>query len=371
MIKRTSYWVFVVVMVAVLVLAACAPAATPAPATAVPPTAVPPTAVPPTAVPPTPEPAIGSPEHPIKVLFVPSVEANKIIAGGEIMAEALNKATGLTYEVSVPTSFAATIEEMCASPTDSIGFIPALGYVFASQLCGVDVEFKAVRRGFAVYWAQILVARDSDIQDISDLDGKKWGYVDAASTSGYMVPLVMLNDAGVKPSESVETGGHPQAVNAVYNGQVDFATTFYSPPSQPEGEPAWKEGDFPDVPDDVVDSCKLTEDKVSIICDGWVINDARGNIREEAPDVVQKLRILAISPSIPNDTLSFAPEFPADLREQISSALLEFAKTDDWNQSIGSKDAYGWTGITTAEDAEYDFVRKMVEAVGIKLEDLH
>jgi len=48
----------------------------------------------------------------------------------------LNEATGLTFEVSVPTSYAATIEEMCASPTDTMAFIPGLGYAIASQLCG-------------------------------------------------------------------------------------------------------------------------------------------------------------------------------------------------------------------------------------------
>ena len=117
-------------------------------------TAVPPTATPepPTA---TPEPAIGSPEPPIKVLFVPSVDANVIVSGGKIMSDALAKATGLTFEVSVPTSYAATIEEMCASPKDTIGFIPGLGYVLANQLCGVDVAFKAVRFGSDVYYAQI------------------------------------------------------------------------------------------------------------------------------------------------------------------------------------------------------------------------
>ncbi|MGH2627209.1 MAG: hypothetical protein ACRDHY_11215, partial [Anaerolineales bacterium] len=102
-----------------ILLAACGPQ----------PTAAPPTQVPPTAVPPTPEPAIGSPEHPIKVLFVPSVDAQVIVAGGDVMAHALNEATGLNFQVSVPTSYAATIEEMCASPADTMGFIPGLGYV--------------------------------------------------------------------------------------------------------------------------------------------------------------------------------------------------------------------------------------------------
>ncbi|HIE28144.1 TPA: adenosylhomocysteinase, partial [Candidatus Poribacteria bacterium] len=58
--------------------------------------------------------------------------AHVIVSGGEIMADALNKATGLSFEVSVPTSYAATIEAMCASPEDTMGFIPALGYVLAN-----------------------------------------------------------------------------------------------------------------------------------------------------------------------------------------------------------------------------------------------
>ena len=38
-------------------------------------------------------------------------KASLIVSGGKIMSDALAKATGLTFEVSVPTSYAATIEE--------------------------------------------------------------------------------------------------------------------------------------------------------------------------------------------------------------------------------------------------------------------
>ena len=55
------------------------------------------------------------------------------------MADTLNKATGLNFDVKVATSYAATIEEMCASPSDTMGFIPGLGYVLANARCGVDV----------------------------------------------------------------------------------------------------------------------------------------------------------------------------------------------------------------------------------------
>jgi phosphonate transport system substrate-binding protein len=313
---------------------------------------------------------IGSEAHPIKVLFVPSVDANVIVSGGEIMAQALNEATGLHFTVSVPTSYAATIEEMCASPTDSMGFIPGLGYVLANQLCGVDVAFKAIRFGWDVYWAQVLVPRDSDIDSLEDLNGLQWAYPDAGSTSGYLAILPLFQEHGVTPGETLEAGGHPGAVRAVYNGEADFGSSFFSPPLKPEGEEPWQPGDDPDIPAELVESCAPTDDGSALMCDGWRVLDARASLREEAPDVVQRVRILELSSPIPNDTLSFAPDFPAELRSQIEEALVAFAGTEAWNESIGNQDFYGWTGISPATDAEYDIVRQMIEIAGLSLEDL-
>jgi len=286
-----------------------------------------------------------------------------------VMADALKEATGLEFEVSVPTSYAATIEEMCASPTDTIGFIPGLGYGLASQLCGVEVAFKAVRFGYDVYWAQFLVARDSDIQTIEDLDGLKWGYGDTGSTSGYMVPLVMLQEAGVTPGEEVQTGGHNQSAQAVYDGEVDFATTFFSWPTDIDTGDSIVDEAHPDIPDDLVESCAVNADD-RLVCGNYRVRDARANIREGAPDVIQKVRILFISGDIPNDTMSFSPEFPADLRKKIGDALLAFAETEAWGESIGNQDFYDWSGISPATDAEYDVVRAMVAATGLTLEGL-
>ena len=360
--KHSTPLIAITLLLAAILLAACGPQATP--------TAAPPTEVPPTAVPPTPEAAIGSPEHPIKVLFVPSVDAQVIVAGGDVMADALNEATGLYFQVSVPTSYAATIEEMCASPADTMAFIPGLGYVLANQLCGVDVSFKAVRFGFDVYWAQILVPRDSEVDSIEDLNGLKWAYPDAGSTSGYMVPLVMFQEAGVTPGETVEAGSHNAAALAVYNGEVDFGTTFFSPPLRPEGMAAWEPGEDPEIPEDLVALCGPNAEGTRLLCGDWRVLDARASIRTEAPDIVQKVRILMISPPIANDTLSFGPDFPPELRAQIEDALVAFAETETWDTSIGSQDFYGWTGLSRATDEEYDFIRQMVAAAGITLENI-
>ncbi len=316
--------------------------------------------------------AVGTPENPVKVLFVPSVEADVIVTGGEVMREALETATGLSFEVSVPTSYAATIEEMCASPENTMGFIPGLGYVLASDRCGVDVSFKAVRFGWPVYWAQILVARDSEITSIADLEGKSWAFPDSGSTSGFMVPTLMFSEAGVTVGEQVEAGGHPQAALAVYRGEADFATTFFSPPLTPNFD--WAVGDAPDIPDDIIDSCAPNEEGTRLFCGPedaqWRVIDARASARADAPDIIQAVKILEISPEIPNDTLSFGPDFPADVRSDIEAALIAFAaECDDnddcaWNSSIGDQDFYNWTGIETAIDSEYDNLRTIVDLVG-------
>lgn len=313
---------------------------------------------------------LGTEENPIQVYFVPSVEASVIVSGGEVMAQALEEATGMKYEVSVPTSYAATVEAMCASPDNSIGFIPARGYVAANSRCGVEVGAAAVRFGWSVYWAEYIVRRDSDIFTFGDLEGKTWGYGDTGSTSGYVVPAVELQNAGITPGEEVQTGGHPATVLAVYNGEVDFGTTFFSPPLVPEGHAAWQIGDAPEPYDLTVDESFVTEDGERLMVGDFRILDARANVRDTNPDVVDQVRILRISSPIPNDTLSFGPDFPEETRQQIIEALIAFSGTDAWAQSIGSDDFYGWTSLAPITDAAYDPVRQQIEFLGLTDEDI-
>ncbi|MFV1860076.1 MAG: PhnD/SsuA/transferrin family substrate-binding protein [Anaerolineales bacterium] len=315
-------------------------------------------------------PDLGTADNPIQVLFVPSVNVDVMVESGDAIEQFLGDATGMVFEVSVPTSYAATIEEMCASPTNTIGFIPAFGYALANGLCGVEPALASERFGWNVYWAQYIVPRDSDIQTLQDLEGKTWGYGDTASTSGYLVPLSQLSDLGITPGDQVETGGHSSSARAVYLGEVDFATTFFSPPLLPEGR--WALGDPPDIPDEFISECGLN-DAGRLYCGEYRVLDARAGIREEAPDVVQKVRILAISPEIPNDTMSWSPEFPDELKQPIIDALIAYLESDACQvnaETICSPDFYEWTGAGPIFDENFDGIRILMEQQGITLENI-
>ena len=234
---------------------------------------------------------LGSEERPIQVLFVPSVEADAIISGGEVLTEALTEATGLNFEVSVPTSYAATIEEMCASPEDTIGFIPAQGYVLASERCGVTVGAAAVRFGLPWYAAQFVVPMDSPYESVEDLAGLTWAIPDFGSTSGYLYPLSMFTELGIEPGEIVESGSHNNAMLAVYNGEADFGTAFFSPPLLPNYERQWTYGvDDPEIWRDAGVSPVRNEEGRTFVAGGpdeggYRILDARSSVTDTAPDI--------------------------------------------------------------------------------------
>ena len=314
-----------------------------------------------------PETGLGSEGEPVKVLFVPSVDVDFMIAGGDLIEDALRMATGSYFEASVPTSYAATIEAMCASPTDTIAFIPAMGYALANQLCGVQPGLASERYGWNVYWTQFIVARDSEFQTIEDLEGATWAYPDAGSTSGFLYPSAIFADAGVTVGETVEAGGHPQVVKAMYNGEADVGTSYFSAPLLPEGN--WTVDMAPDVPDEVIADCAPNEEG-KLYCGDYRVLDARSAIVEEAPDVVQKVRILTLSGEIPNDTMSFSPEFPADLQATMIEAVTAYVASDACAETLCNEKFYDWTGVGPIFDENFDGVRLLMEAQGITLENL-
>jgi phosphonate transport system substrate-binding protein len=273
------------------------------------------------------------------------------------------------FKVDVPTSYAATVNEMCAGATNTIGFIPATAYVLGNDLCDIDVALKSLRFGYTEYWAEFIVPRDSTATSLADLAGLKWAYPDAGSTSGFLVPSGMFFEDGIKPGESFGAGGHSAVVRAVYNAEADFGTVFYSPSIDAEQNVLW-DGTLAaaDVPADLVDECELDADG-EIDCGGVFPRDARRNIREEAADVIQKVKIIELSDPIPNDTVSFSPDLPEDIRAKFIGALVDFAANDNENFRIAF-DAYSWSGLAVTDDSEFDFIRSLVQGLGITVDNL-
>jgi len=307
---------------------------------------------------------LGSAENPVKLYFVPSVEVSVIVSSGEAMSAFLKERTGLNFEVRVPTTYAAVVEEMGAAEADAMAFIPAFGYVLAHDKYKMDVALAVVRNGWHVYWTEYLVRRDSDIQSLEDLDGKSWAFPSTTSTSGYLVPATYFMKHGIEPGERVDAGGHPQAVIAVLEGSADFATVYFSPPGDD-----WQIGDPPE-PETGEFTYEEVEGSIRAYRGGQRLRDARVAVLSTYPNAVEDVRILALSDPIPNDTVSFCADFPADVRQQIIDGLIAYSQTEEGLAVLSDDRFYAITGFVPVEDAAFDPIRDMITELGMTEEDI-
>ncbi|ASY72444.1 phosphonate ABC transporter substrate-binding protein [Sinorhizobium fredii] len=112
----------------------------------------------------------------------------------------------------------------------------ASGYakIYLAKADAVEPILTTVQTDGATGYHSIMVARkDSGITKLEDLKGKKLGFADPDSTSGYLVPLVTLPEtigAPVKEyfGETGFGGGHENLVLEVLKGTFDAGTTFGS-----------------------------------------------------------------------------------------------------------------------------------------------
>lgn len=256
----------------------------------------------------------------LTMVFVPSRETDVVLFSGQQIGRMLSVALGVPVEAVVSTSYTAAIEAMCAGRAD-IGALNPFSYVLAHEKCGVEVSAVSLRFGLPFYRAQISARADAGINTIADLRGKRFAFVDPASTSGYLFPAAMLKKMGFDPdrffSQTVFAGSHPNVILAIYRGQVDGGASF---------------------------------------------EDARTNIQAQFPDVMQKIKVVGFTDPIPNDTWSLSARLSPAMRARIKDRLLRIAATPEGRQAL--RDLYSVDGLTD----KIELTEAQVRNLGIRFD---
>ena len=270
---------------------------------------------------------LGSKQNPIKMFFVPSLEAGKVVSSGEAIANYLENETKLHFKVAVPTSYAAVIEALGTYQAD-VTWLPTYAYILAKQKYDAQVRLMTVRNGLTKYRGQFVARSDSNIDSLQDIEGKVIAYTDAASTSGYIYPSAILKQRGITPKDYFFAGGHPQAILAVYSGRADVGCSYWSPPDA-KGKPM----------------------------------DAREKLLETYPDVFEKVKIVDYTDWIPNDTVTFRKDLPPELEGIIVQTLYRYAQSEEGKKVL--KALYDIDGLEYASDEDYEIVRTTLKTMNM------
>ncbi len=270
---------------------------------------------------------LGTEDNPIVWAFVPSGETQTVVTGAEEISNLLTEETGLYFNVLVTTEYAGAVEAMCADPAEAqMGSLNTFSYILANERCGVATELVAVRYGSPTYNGQIIANVDSGIQSIEDLEGATFCRPDPLSTSGWIIPMLTMRANGIDTDadiEVVDAGSHDAVVAAVYSGDCDAGATFV---------------------------------------------DARGNIEEDSPDVMEVVQVIATTADIPNDGVQFISGMDEELKTTITDALLAISQTEEGQEALDT--AYSWAGLEQHGDDFYDPFRQVLEASGMSIQDL-
>jgi len=186
--------------------------------------------------------------RPLHLVLTPSQKPTDLLAAGEEFALALGKLVGQPVRVTVASDYAAVVEAL-RNRTADLAFLHPAGYVLANREAKAMIIAQDRWHGNTSYKSRIYVRKDSGIKTLEELRGKTLAFVDPASTSGYVWPMVLLIKKGLVQNrdpktffkEAVFTGAHDAALQALLKGHVDAVASFDMAREQYLKDPAERE----------------------------------------------------------------------------------------------------------------------------------
>jgi phosphonate transport system substrate-binding protein len=170
---------------------------------------------------------------PIHLVLTPSQKPTNLLEAGAEFGRVLEKLVGVPFRVTVASDYAAVIEAL-RNRTADLAFVHPGGYVIANREAKAMILVRNVWHGKSTFTSRIYVRKESGLRQLEDLRGKTMAFVDPASSSGYIYPMVMLIQKGLVKNrdpktflrEVVYSGAHDASMRALLNGHVDAIASF-------------------------------------------------------------------------------------------------------------------------------------------------
>jgi phosphonate transport system substrate-binding protein len=145
----------------------------------------------------------------------------------EPLARYLQSRTGYKINLVVLPRYGNIIDNFVSKGMDG-AFFGSFTYTLAHAKLGVEVMARPENlEGISTYYGLIFVRKDSGIRTAADMRGKRFAFVDKATTAGYLLPLDYFHKNGIKDvrgyfRETYFAGTHEDAIYDVLNKKADI-----------------------------------------------------------------------------------------------------------------------------------------------------
>jgi phosphonate transport system substrate-binding protein len=262
-------------------------------------------------------------DAPLTLALTPSRDPTALQEAGDAFVKTVTRLSGVPLRAQVASDYAGVVEALRSRRVD-LAFVHPVGYVLANREAGCQILVRDIWQGKTSYTARFYVRKASGISRVEDLRGKTVAFVDPASSSGYIYPMVLLIKLGLVRDrdpksffkEALFAGTHEAALQSVVHGRVDAATSF----------------------------------------------DKAPEIHLKDAALVAQLSVVGETPAIPEAGICARPGLPADTLDRVKRALLAI-KGPEHAQVL--KQIYDIDGFIEASDGDYAPVRDAMALMGL------
>ncbi len=241
------------------------------------------------------------------------------------LSDYLSAKIGRPIRWRVVPHYGTIVDYFRSSEVDG-AFLGSFSYVLAHTIAGAEVLVRAEDLdGRSMSRGVIFVRKDSGIKSIKDMKGKRFAFVDKATTSVYLLPLAYFKKMGIENykaylKEAYFTGTHTGAIYDVLDGKADIGAAKNT----------------------VFEKVEATNSRVK--------ND---------------LVILERFPEEPESGFAVRKGLDVALKEKLKQVLLDMYKDPD-GQNVLEK--FGARRFIVTTDGDYKSVYEYAEEVGIHIQ---
>jgi len=231
---------------------------------------------------------------------------------------------GVTVNFTSLSRYGNILDRFTAEKMDG-AFFGSFTYVLAHEQLNVVPLVRPVNNdGTSTYHGYIFARKDSGIRTAAQMKGKRFAFVERATTAGYLFPLAYFKSNGINDpwhylGSTFFSGSHDAAVLSVLNKEADI---------------------------------------------GSAKNTIYDQLSSENQRIEQELVIVAASGVVPQNCLAVRKDLDPELKRELRKVLLGMAKDSEGAEVLRR---FGARGFIETTDKDYAYLYTLVTQVGIDL----